>query len=84
MYDSSSEGVITLVGRKRLAGMEQQFELQFGRGTLDQVLVEEVEEWNPAYIVGPVVEPDNDKENTTTLSVHESYSWMMIQSTRWI
>ena len=28
MYDSSSEGVITLVGRKRLAGMEQKFELQ--------------------------------------------------------
>ena len=43
--------------------------LLVGRGTLDEVLAEEVEEWNPTYIV----ETDDDKENTTTSSVHESY-----------
>ena len=47
--------------------------LLVGRGTLDQVLAEEVEEWNPTYIMGPVVKPDDDKENTATSSVHESY-----------
>ena len=41
--------------------------LLVGRGTLDIVLAEEVEEWN-------VVENDDDKENTTTSNVvHESY-----------
>ena len=50
--------------------------LLVGRGTLDQVLAEEVEEWNPTYIVGPVVEPDDDKENTTTSSVHDVSSYL--------
>lgn len=46
--------------------------LLVGTGTLDQVLAEEIEEWNPAYIAGSVVETDDEKENTTS-NLHDSY-----------